>query len=290
MIELLDPDRECSCRICLPDTDSPADQTGRHCPDDTVETVREFGWTSLGIAASDGVPGWAFTIGLWHTLGSPEVAMFGLNNPDMQHWLNALAKQIKGGRPLTSEFEQRHGILPGDFPVETRPVHSSWYPGLFGTALRFYNHRPPLPVVQVVWPDRHGRFPWEPEAGDSCKANQPWLWLPMVEHPDSLWKDLDAITPWPFRDTEVRTPVRTTARILDGAEPIRGVVRGVDGGWQFLDGLDTGGDDARTVCLHHLYARYPQIAACGHLPPGGEAWVGGDGHWHPKPGAGQASA
>ncbi|MFN2506583.1 MAG: DUF4262 domain-containing protein [Acidimicrobiales bacterium] len=33
----------------------------------------------MGITQHDDLPGWAFTVGLWHTFRAPEVAMFGLD-------------------------------------------------------------------------------------------------------------------------------------------------------------------------------------------------------------------
>ena len=185
---LRDPHRECHCILCDGDDGHQHEHVAGHrCADGTPDHVRKFGWSSVGIAPADGVPPWAFSVGLWHSLGSPEVAIFGLRNPDMQQWINTLAGQVKAGQALEVGDALRYGVLPNEFPVMLRSVHRSWYPSLFGTALHFYNHRPPLPFVQIVWPDRDGRFPWEQEAGENCRANQPHLWLPVADHPRSPW-------------------------------------------------------------------------------------------------------
>ena len=156
--------------------------------------------------------------------------MFGLRNPDMQNWLNMIGDRIKAGEELRPDGRLA-GILPGDFPVLIRQVHPSWYRDLFGAALGFYG-RPPLPIVQAIWPDRSGLFPWEDGVGEACRSNQPWLWLPKDEHPGGLWRNIDALMPWPFPGLSVRTGVFTTSRINEGAAQVRGILHDHDGDWR----------------------------------------------------------
>ncbi|GAA2110645.1 hypothetical protein GCM10009780_65830 [Actinomadura alba] len=283
MVALLDPRRECHCVLCTgddPGHDHDDGQVCEHgCRDDTADLVARHGWSATAVHSDDGVPAWAYTIGMWHSLGSPEVAMFGLLLPDMQNWINKIGDQIRDGQPLHSDERPLHGILPGGYPLIIKPVHPGWYPFYFGTALRFYRHHPPLPIVQVVWPDQDGRFPWDEHAGVNCRANQPQLWLPPDQHAPSLWRELESITPWPFPDSPVRTQVYTTTRIIDGQQPIRGVVRDHDGAWQFLDGLDTTGQSIAIAHLHHVYAQHPYLAQFATLAPGRQAWLSTDGTW-----------
>ncbi len=172
---------ECHCVIHEPPEDRGAWDDGDR---KLVADVERHGWAVIGIAADDRLPGWAFTAGLWHTFGSPEVAMFGLRVPDMQQWLNDVGEQVRGGQSLRPD-ELRGGLLP-DFPVRFRPVHDSWYRDFFGYAL-WFTQAPPLPIVQVVWPDRGGRFPWDAGCGERCRFDQPQLWLPKHQHPMDRW-------------------------------------------------------------------------------------------------------
>jgi hypothetical protein len=41
----------------------------------TAEHIRAYGRNSLGLATEGDRLGWAFTIGLWHSFGSPEVSI-----------------------------------------------------------------------------------------------------------------------------------------------------------------------------------------------------------------------
>ncbi len=267
-----DLDRECHCVIHEP----PGNRGGWDDGDrKLVADVERHGWGVFGINADGSLPGWAFTAGLWHSLGSPEVAMFGLLVPDMQSWLNDLGEQIRGGLHLR-ENEAREGILP-DFPVTFRPVHTSWYRDLFGYAL-WFAQRPPLPILQVVWPDRHGRFPWHPDCGERCRFDQPQLWLAKDEHPMGRWTRVAESDPWPFPDSPA-TRAFTTKRIAFEGRDVVYVVHDEDGDWQFLDGEDVTPDDGVLVHLEHVVGAHPRVADLGDLPRGWEAWQeppGGD--------------
>ena len=50
------------------------------------------------------------------------------------------------------------------------------YPEYLGTALWFYRKSPqPFPCLQLVWPDRSGRFPWESGCDARLRKDQPIL-------------------------------------------------------------------------------------------------------------------
>lgn len=150
----------------------------------TVVQVREHGWQVVMIPADGQGPGWAFTIGLWHNHRSPELAMFGLDVYAMQTCLNTLGGEIVDGRKV-EDGQERHGIVV-DYPVALRTVNYRWYKAFFGAAIMFYR-RPPFPVLEVVWPDRAGHFPWQPESEEGYRALQPHLWLTPAAHPPGVW-------------------------------------------------------------------------------------------------------
>lgn len=170
----------CRCIICHDYGDrAELDDIDRN----TIRHVREHGWSVLMIPEDDSGPGWAFTVGLWHTLGVAEVAMFGLGNLDsMRSCLNLLGSRIREGHAVTVG-EERHDVVKG-YPVVLKPVDQGWYRAFFGTALAFYR-RPPLPFLQLVWPDRDGHFPWQRPSEDAPR--QPALWLAPDDHPPGVW-------------------------------------------------------------------------------------------------------
>ncbi|MEU0519390.1 DUF4262 domain-containing protein [Streptosporangium sp. NPDC006007] len=172
----------CHCLLCV-EQDVELDEIDRS----TMPHVREHGWAVIMVPEDEDGPGWAFTVGLWHTLRSPEVAMFGLGVEVMRSCLNTLADAIAAGHRLVAD-QKRDDVIRG-YPVLTRNVDESWYRSLFGTALHFYR-RPPLPFVEVLWPDAAGRFPGEADARPELSDRQPSLWIPKDDHAPGVWTKL----------------------------------------------------------------------------------------------------
>ncbi|WP_234338287.1 DUF4262 domain-containing protein [Streptomyces sp. NRRL F-5727] len=77
---------------------------------------------------------------------------------------------------------QSHPDVVDGYQVALRHVDRGWYRTFFGRAIGFYR-RPPLPVLQVAWPDVNGRFHWDEQADERHRESQPQLWLPPSDHP-----------------------------------------------------------------------------------------------------------
>lgn len=189
--------------------------------------------------------------------------------------------------PLFAD-ENSEAILVG-YEVAVRRVDPSWYEDLFGQAIGFYHGRTPT-FLQLVWPDREGRFPWDEGVDAGCRESQPMLWLPWSEHPRGVWTELRLEAEWPFGDVRPEEHAFTMKRIMEGETRIIGVYRDHDGVWQFLDGGRTEMEDIARVHLRHLVDRHPQVARFADLRPGEQAWEQPDGSWQrstvPRPGDG----
>jgi hypothetical protein len=146
--------------------------------------VQRHGWHVVMVPEDEIGPGFAYTIGLSHTHGVPELAMFGMDVHRMHRMLNTLGERAAAGGVL-EEGQEHHGVLDGR-PVVLRGADLRWYRTFFGRAIGFYR-RPPLPVLQVVWPDADGYFPGDPQAEPGHQASQPRLWLAPGEHPVGVW-------------------------------------------------------------------------------------------------------
>ena len=81
MLEDLPP---CTCRLHEPVGDEDRWSDGDR---KLMADVDDHGWHVVGINPQPGQKSWAFSVGLWHTLRSPELAMFGLRMPDMGRWI-----------------------------------------------------------------------------------------------------------------------------------------------------------------------------------------------------------
>ncbi|MFI8291600.1 DUF4262 domain-containing protein [Streptomyces sp. NPDC085614] len=174
----------CRCVIChdYGDRDE-ADHTDLR----TIEQVRDHGWSVVMVPADAEGPGFAYTIGLWHTHRVPELAVFGLDIGTMRVLLNTLGRQAAAGTVLESgrEYEE---VVEGR-PVALRTADLRWYREFFGGAIAFHR-RPPFPVLQVVWPDAEGRFLWQVGTAEPYGRSQPRLWLRPAEHPEGVWSAL----------------------------------------------------------------------------------------------------
>lgn len=243
--------RDCHCRLCVGDDDS---------------EIERRGWR---VVAGDG---YAFTVGLWHSFGSAEAAIFGLVEDDMVRWLSAVGGAVEGGRMLYPD-RQGDGIL-GSFDVFPRPALASWHRHLFADALRFYRGQP-VPVLQLVWADGRGLLPWEPGCEDSCRLAQPPLWDRAEPRP--------LPSGWAF-PVSPDALVLTTKPIAFGAAAIAGVVHDEEGEWQFLDSPSVDMEDLTIVHLAHVVdGRGPELAAVADLPSGWESWRDAAGGWTRQP-------
>lgn len=271
-------DKDCYCWLCA---GGPATIAHDEYDRNTVWHVQEYGWSVVGVADEHELPGWAYSVGMWHSMRSPEVCIFGLRVRDMQVWVNAIGAQIRAGQPLRVG-ERRMGVLDG-FPVWLRPVDPTWYPDMFGMVMHFYQ-RPPVPVLQMIWPDREGRFPWEPDAGERCRTAQPRLWLPKDDHPPGVWTRLGELAASPFPGTSADELVLASRRVIDGEAPIVGILHTERGQWEFLDGEPIASEeDLGMVHLRHLVVEHPHISDFADMPRGHQAWQQPDGNWSRSP-------
>ncbi|WP_406862182.1 DUF4262 domain-containing protein [Streptomyces sp. HUAS MG47] len=175
-------DYPCFCLLCAPtEWGGPAwEERDRR----VMKSVAEFGWHVMGVAGGDAPGDWGYSIGLWHTLRSPEISVFGLSQETAMRVVNAAGKAIRDGAPLELGA-RRDDVLDGGLDVVVHPVHPSWYYDFFGAGIDFYQ-TPPLPIAQLFWPDKAGRFPWEDGADELCRRLQPLLWIPKEES-ESDW-------------------------------------------------------------------------------------------------------
>ncbi|MGP3979267.1 DUF4262 domain-containing protein [Streptomyces sp. 8N114] len=149
-----------------------------------TENVRRRGWHVVMVPEDEVGPGFAYTIGLSHTHGAPEMAVFGLDVHAMHRVLNTFGDMAASGAVLGAG-QVLQGVV-GGYQVVLRDIDLRWYRIFFGRAIGFYR-RPPFPVLQVTWPDVEGRFQWDGQAMRRHRESQPQLWLPPNQHPVGIW-------------------------------------------------------------------------------------------------------
>ena len=141
-------------------------------PDEKAKSdVEELGWHVIKVAEDAAGPGFAFTIGLTHNFGHPELIVFGLP-PDVMHQiLNLAGDNIRACAEKFESGMKTTELLEG-YPCCFIEFPKSSYHEFLGYAIWFYKGEE-FDVLQCVWPDKAGRFPWEAGVLDEFKKSQP---------------------------------------------------------------------------------------------------------------------
>lgn len=134
-----------------------------------IRNVRERGCHIVGIP--DGDPEFAFSIGLYLNYGHPEIIIIGLDGRDAAVIINDIRDRAAKGHKFAD------GDVCDDLLVDQKvcfvEVPLEAYGDYLGTAIWFYENLPrAFPCLQMVWPDREGRFPWDAGAGQDFKDYQ----------------------------------------------------------------------------------------------------------------------
>ncbi|MGH9038993.1 MAG: DUF4262 domain-containing protein [Acidimicrobiia bacterium] len=230
--------RDCYCLLCAAGERGPAD----------FEVVTVEG---VGDDPGPGYPSYAYTAGLWHSYGHPEVVICGL--ADAEWRLERVAVAVAEGRELPPD--QGQDDILGDVLAERRPVLATWHHRLFPALLEFYRGQP-VPVVQLAVVGVGGQL-------------RLWGRCPPGRDPEG----------WPFPDPP-ETLVAATVGVAFTGAPVLLVAHDEDGEWQFFG---AGDDDFTPVHLAHLLRCHPGLATLGDLPVGWEASAGDAGSWHRTP-------
>jgi hypothetical protein len=257
----LDPARVCHCRLHEPEPD----QESSFDDDDRklIADVETHGWHLVMIQDDAAAAGWVFSVGMWHTLASPELAIFGMRANQAANVLNQIGDEVRAGLSIGPDVVVTNVLEEGRI-VGFRLVDATWYRPMFGYAT-WFGQRPPLPIAQIVWSDDQGRLPWDEHAG-ARGSMQPSLWVPVDQHPIGPWAGMSAEGRWTFPDRPDSTAF-TTKRVLGGAA-ITFVYHDREGTWQFIDAEAWVTDDVVVSHLGHIIEQDPSLEELADLPTG----------------------
>lgn len=150
-----------------------------------ISDVEGHGWHVIKVPELEHSPGWAFSIGLHHSFGHPEIVVFGLPDEMAHQMINSLGEDIREGTTFAPDSVVT-GVLEG-YSCAIKTVDPVWYSPFLGYATWFYQGMD-FPFVQCLWPDREGHFPNEPAFDAELIPYQPLLWYadPKVARAESL--------------------------------------------------------------------------------------------------------
>jgi hypothetical protein len=147
-----------------------------------IDNIEQHGWYCVMVTDGNPDTSFAYSVGFWKTLDSPECIVFGQPADLMHSMLWRVFRQIKGGAVL-ADGTRWSNLIEG-FDCISRPVHPEqmkrehfnsalWYwgdPAERGDTLKAY---------QLFWPGaRDGLFSWESGCSQIVREVQPTLYLP----------------------------------------------------------------------------------------------------------------
>jgi hypothetical protein len=233
--------------------------------EDVIGNVEKYGWTVMHIKDEPGKPGWSFTIGLFENFRHPEVIIFGMKQDRRHSILNWIGENAKNGNSFTPEKE--HDWVLEGYKCWSRPVEKKWYRDLLGYARWFYAQEE-FPCVQAIWPDKEGRYPWEPQ--------YPYSDQPLLYESDLLsarmmhWASDHKLSneEWPFA-VDPHTKAFVSRCVVEEGSPIMRVYHEANGDWQFIGPVDDPEQDGCEIsCFHCVVERDPTIKLLAGLPTG----------------------
>lgn len=120
-----------------------------------------------------GVP-WAYSIGIPTTFpGAAEVIIAGLD-PDTAHVIiNTVVAAMRKGKTFADRQKAR-GIVKKQ-PLAFRKVAERYYDDYVGQGQIYHQSDSNWPLLQIIWPDTQGRFPWQEGFEERFRAQQPLL-------------------------------------------------------------------------------------------------------------------
>ena len=135
-----------------------------------LKDIEEY-QVSVAYIDTDGYnPRFGYSIGLWEQFNHPELLLIGLDSESTQAIINNAKNQIAEGTRFIEGVNYPDFLVgyPVQF-IEVQPIH---YPDYMGYA-SWYNDYQDYPVLQIIWPDKNSRFPWNNEFNKNFKFSRP---------------------------------------------------------------------------------------------------------------------
>ncbi len=145
-----------------------------------MANIETHGWHVINVLEDPGGPPFSYSIGIYETLGQPEIIIVGLPHEVAHPPINDVGEALRGGKRFVPGGVY-DDLLEG-YDCAFRDVPSRQYWCYLGRAVGHYGGEN-FPVHQLVYPDRKGRWPWDSEAGDGFREQQPVL----ADTPEPLW-------------------------------------------------------------------------------------------------------
>lgn len=205
-------------------------------------------------------PAFSYTIGLRESRNHPEFLCMGLSVEMNSYLIATAAEAVLQGTKFRPKQEY-HEFLDG-VPVKVVPILEEHLDRHFGFGIEYYGTSE-FDALQIVWPDRDGRWPWD----DSCDEELSYCRKLLDRDPHFAF----------YAPANLRT--FCSKGIFESNKPILDAIHQDDGEWQFLSDEPCTPENMMLVCLEEITKQDPTINELFDLPYGTRAsrkQVGGD--------------
>jgi Domain of unknown function (DUF4262) len=114
-----------------------------------ISDIKNYGWTVLVMEATDYLPSFAYTVGLWKNYHHPELISFGLTTGTLQSILNIGGELLKEGKSLKIDTDYDDFFNNGTAQfIKVDPRNLNDY---FGYAI-WFNETNKFPALQRKHP------------------------------------------------------------------------------------------------------------------------------------------
>ncbi|MCU1244707.1 MAG: hypothetical protein JWN02_617 [Acidobacteria bacterium] len=134
--------------------------------------IERHGWVVVAAKADDDAPARATSIGLYRKFNHPEIVVVGLPPETANKVIDAVAESVSEGKSF--EANTIHADILARHDVAFVAVSREFFEDYVRPAVGFYGNDE-FPALQLVWPDRAGKFPWDDEIDAQVAAMQPVL-------------------------------------------------------------------------------------------------------------------
>ena len=135
-----------------------------------IADVQTHGWHVLKVMEDNDGPAFAYTVGLYHSFGHPELIVVGLPLEVGHSVLNIAGESIRRGVQYSAGTKSEE--LLEDRACTFRRMPESQYRHYLGWDLWFYEGAA-FPALQLIWADQEGRWPWETRVAPGARERQP---------------------------------------------------------------------------------------------------------------------
>ena len=138
-----------------------------------IDDVAKYDWHVVAVRPDkSSLLSFSFTVGLFKTFDHPELVLFGLPDDAAHGLFSACVERVKQGA-VFADGQVRTDLLT-HHSIAVFSIDPSFYEEFLGSAIGYYDTLE-FPALQLVWPDKANRFPWDSNFDSACEGLQKLL-------------------------------------------------------------------------------------------------------------------